>query len=105
MAPLPVHFFEPLVLDAFRQLFVSFSTTLDLAHLGPAPLNGPKHLKGSLHSWVPLKSLIPGIVVSRPDDSERARQASYRDYFPPTASTSEIALLVFRGTHMVLIPV
>ena len=40
-----------------------------------------------------------------PHDAERARQASDRYYFPPTASTPEITLRVFRGAHTTLVPV
>jgi hypothetical protein len=73
--------------------------------LGPGSPNGPKHLDGSLYSWVPLKSLKRAIVVYyNPDDAERARQASDRYYFPPTASTPEITLRVFRGVHTALLP-
>jgi len=74
--------------------------------LGPGSPNGPKQLEGSLYSWVSLKSLKRAIVVFyNPDDAERARQASDRYYFPPTASTPEITLRAFRGAHTVLVPV
>ena len=74
--------------------------------LGPGSPNGPKHLEGSLYSWVPLRSLKRAIVVFyNPDDAERARQASDRYYFPPTASTPEMTLRVFRGAHTMLVPV
>jgi len=114
ITPLPAPFFEPLILDALRQHFASYSTTYvhtssppsTSPTLGPGSPNGPKQLEGSLYSWVPLKSLKRAIVVFyNPHDAERARQASDRYYFPPTASTPEITLRVFRGAHTVLVPV
>ena len=114
ITPLPAPFFEPLILDALRQHFASFSTTYvhtssppsTSPTLGPGSPNGPKQLEGSLYSWVPLKSLKRAIVVFyNPHDAERARQASDRYYFPPTLSTPEITLRVFRGAPTVLVPV
>jgi hypothetical protein len=73
--------------------------------LGPESPNGPEQLEGSLYFWVLLKSLKHAIVVLyNPDDAERARQATNRYYFPPTASTPEITLRVFRDEYAVLAP-
>jgi len=58
--------------------------------LRPGSRNGPKQPGGSVYSWVALKSLKRAIVVFyKPGDAERARQASDRFCFPPTASTPE----------------
>ena len=45
------------------------------------------------------------MVFYGPDNAERVRQASDRYYFPPTASTPEITLRVFRGAHTLLVHV
>jgi hypothetical protein len=53
--------------------------------------------------FVPLKSLKCAIVVVYNPD--HARQATHQYSFPPTASTPEITLRVFRGEHTALVPV
>ena len=77
-----------------------------LRPLGPGSPEDPKQLEDSLYSWVPLNSIKRVIVVfCNLDNAERPCQASDRYYSPPTASTPEITLRVFRGAHTVLVPV